>query len=1166
MIRLEDLTRGQRIRGILPQQAVTIVSVEVIGDSAEVFYQRADGQAGTQLLFREHEARLALAEMERFWNLAAPAETLHLAAEAYRISLAHLFDSRLAVHTSLIEPLPHQITAVYGEMLPRQPLRFLLADDPGAGKTIMAGLLIRELIVRGDVQRCLICAPGGLVEQWQDELWEKFQLRFEILTRDRIEASFSGNLFTEEDRLIIRLDQVARNDALQEQLAGTEWDLIICDEAHKMSASFYGRELKETKRYGLGKLMRNITRHFLLMTATPHNGKEEDFHLFLALLDPDRFEGRPPANDEATDVSDLMRRMVKEKLLRFNGKPLFPPRLAYTVDYELSNEELALYEAVTEYVRTEFNRAEQLQNDGRMGTVGFALTVLQRRLASSPEAIYRSLHRRRLRLEEKRQAIRRDRRLAERLAQGDFTDGRNLDEVDWDEWEEYPDAEYEEAETELADSATAARTLAELEEEIAILHRLEQQANRVRHAGVDRKWEELAGLLQHKEMFTPAGARRKIVIFTEHRDTLDYLHGKLATLLGKPAAVVAIHGSVPRRQRAEVQDRFRNDPDVIVLLATDAAGEGINLQRAHLMVNYDLPWNPNRIEQRFGRIHRIGQENVCHLWNLVAAQTREGHVYQRLLQKIEAESRDLGGQVFDVLGELFHETPLRTLLVQAIRQGEQPEVRAFLDHTIDNATDRKRVRELLEQYQLVQDVMDLSEVERVRAEMERAAAQRLQPFYIKAFFMGAFALFGGRVHEREPGRYQINHVPAPIRDRARELGGRRQVLRQYERICFEKQLITQQERPDAEFICPGHIFLDTLIDLVRSRHGDLLQRGVVLIDPTDPGREPRALFFVEHAIHDARSAADERRRAISRVMRFVEVGADGQLHDAGSAPYLDYRAPSAEERAQLASMLDDGGLGKEAANRVRAHAISHLAPAHLAEVRARREALIDKTHEAVRRRLTHEINYWDQEARRYKEQEKAGKRNARLNWQQAQGRADRLYERLQRRERELEEERQLSTSPPAIVGRALIAPIGLLLGERTPQELLDRRITEQIAMQAVMQAEINLGNQPRDVSAQNLGYDIESRDGRTGKLRFIEVKGRRAGAETVTVTHNEMLRGLNLHEQYALALVEVEGGRAKAPRYVWNPPFREPDASEVSVNFDLQELLALASTESTFTY
>ena len=574
MIPLEDISRSQRVRGILPQQTVTIVSVEVVGDSAEVFYQRADGQVGTQLLFRENEAQLELAESEQFWDLAADAQHLRVAAEAYRINLAHLFDSRLAVHTSLIEPLPHQITAVYSEMLPRHPLRFLLADDPGAGKTIMAGLLIRELIVRGDVQRCLICAPGGLVEQWQDELWEKFQLRFEILTRDRMEASFSGNLFAEEDRLIIRLDQVARNGALQELLASTEWDLIICDEAHKMSASYYGRELKETKRYRLGKLLRDVTRHFLLMTATPHNGKEEDFQLFLALLDPDRFEGRPPSNGETIDVSDLMRRMVKEKLLRFNGKPLFPQRLAYTVDYELTHEELSLYEAVTEYVRNEFNRAEQLQNDGRAGNVGFALTILQRRLASSPEAIYKSLCRRRLRLEEKRQAAQRDRGLAEQLAAGNATNSRfqSFDEFDWDEWSEYPDAEFEELETELVDSATAARTIAELEEEIAILRRLEQQANRVRHAGTDRKWEELAGLLQNKEMFTPTGTRRKIVIFTEHRDTLDYLHGKLVTLLGKPGAVVAIHGSVPRSIRADIQDRFRNDPDVMILLATDAAG------------------------------------------------------------------------------------------------------------------------------------------------------------------------------------------------------------------------------------------------------------------------------------------------------------------------------------------------------------------------------------------------------------------------------------------------------------------------------------------------------------------------------------------------------------------------------------------------------------------
>lgn len=309
-----------------------------------------------------------------------------MVSEAYRIHLAHLFDPVLAVHTSLVEPLPHQITAVYDEMLVRQPLRYLLADDPSAGKTIMAGLLIRELVVRGDVKRCLICAPGSLTEQWQDELQEKFQLDFNIHSREMVENS-RGNAFDEHDFLIVRLDQISRSDELQAWLKQTDWDLVVCDEAHKMSASFFGGDLKETKRYRLGKLLGDVSRHFLLMTATPHNGKEEDFQLFLPLLDADRFEGRFRDGVHQVDVSDLMRRMVKEKLLKFDGKPLFPERKAYTVNYSLSPEESTLYDAVTEYVRQEFNRAEQLESDRHKGTVGFALTILQRRLASSPAAI-----------------------------------------------------------------------------------------------------------------------------------------------------------------------------------------------------------------------------------------------------------------------------------------------------------------------------------------------------------------------------------------------------------------------------------------------------------------------------------------------------------------------------------------------------------------------------------------------------------------------------------------------------------------------------------------------------------------------------------------------------------------------------------------------------------
>ena len=351
------------------------------------------------LLYRDREPTLEIGETGRPWSFDGDGKLFRLVSEAHRIHLAHLFDPLLAIHTSMVDPLPHQITAVYGEMLPRQPLRFLLADDPGAGKTIMAGLLIKELLIRGDLHRCLIVCPGNLAEQWQDELYQRFQLPFEILTNDKLESARTGNWFAENPLAICRLDKLSRNEDVQAKLANTDWDLIVCDEAHKMSATFFGSEVKYTKRYRLGQLLGQLTRHLLLMTATPHNGKPEDFQLFMALLDGDRFEGRFRDGVHTVDASDLMRRLVKEQLLKFDGTPLFPERRAYTVGYKLSDAEAALYKSVTDYVREEFNRADALENEGRKGTVGFALTILQRRLASSPEAILQSLRRRRERLE-----------------------------------------------------------------------------------------------------------------------------------------------------------------------------------------------------------------------------------------------------------------------------------------------------------------------------------------------------------------------------------------------------------------------------------------------------------------------------------------------------------------------------------------------------------------------------------------------------------------------------------------------------------------------------------------------------------------------------------------------------------------------------------------------
>jgi SNF2 family DNA or RNA helicase len=366
------------------------------------------------------------------------------------------------------------------------------------------------------------------------------------------------------------------------------------------------------------------------MTATPHNGKDEDFQLFLSLLDSDRFYGKFRDGVHKVDASDLMRRMVKEELVRFDNTPLFPERKAYTVNYTLSQIEAALYEAVTQYVQTEMGKADELQGP-RKGSVGFALTALQRRLASSPEAIYQSLKRRKgrleMRLREEKLGVRGRRALAETLA-------------DVPEDDDDLNAEEQEAlEETLVDEATAAQTVAELESEIRFLAGLEQQAKAVVASGQDRKWDELSKILQdNPQMHDAAGRQRKIIIFSEHRDTLNYLHGKIAGVLGNSEAIITIHGGTHRDERRRLQALFRSDPEVRVLVATDAAGEGVNLQNANLMVNYDLPWNPNRLEQRFGRIHRIGQTEVCHLWNLVAKETREGDVYHRLLMKLEVES------------------------------------------------------------------------------------------------------------------------------------------------------------------------------------------------------------------------------------------------------------------------------------------------------------------------------------------------------------------------------------------------------------------------------------------------------------------------------------------------------------------------------------------------
>jgi SNF2 family DNA or RNA helicase len=1162
MIKLEHLKSGIYISGLEGADVVQIKSIEFVGsEAATVLYKNSHGQIREQLLHRSDEERLQLANNSRPWTFKSDGKEFKLAIEAQRIRLAHLFDPMMAVHTSNVEPLPHQISAVYESMLPRQPLRYVLADDPGAGKTIMAGLFIRELVMRADARRILIVTPGSLSDQWQEELWDKFGLQFQLFSREKQEQSATGNFFEEASFLIARLDQLARREDYIEKLQATEWDLIIVDEAHKLSASYFGEKINESLRYKLGKVLGQITRHFLLMTATPHNGKEAEFQLWMGLLDGDRFYGKFREGAHKVDVTDMMRRMVKEDLLRFDGTKLFPERRAYTANYELSDLEAALYASVTTYVKEEMDRAENMLKDNkRKGTVGFALTQLQRRLASSPEAIFQSIKRRRKRLESKREEMKlvhRGQLRAEVLSKYETDVPEDLD----DAIDELNAEEYEQWTEDVVDQATAAQTIEELEKEILSLKDLEEQARAVVASEEDRKWNELRRILSETpEMKLPGGGLRKIIIFTEHRDTLNYLQTRITTLIGNPDAVVTIHGGTNRDLRKKVQVQFRNHPEVRVLLATDAAGEGVNLQNANLMVNYDLPWNPNRIEQRFGRIHRIGQTEVCHLWNMVAKETREGDVFNKLFEKLEVQRKALGGRVFDVLGEAFDGISLKDLLIQAIRYGEDPKVRAEQKQVIEGALDTERLKSIMERNALVDNEMSLEALYAIKDEMDKAEARKLQPYFIHNFFATAFESLGGELKPRETGRYEIRYVPGELRERDRVISETKlPIAKAYERICFDKQFVRLDDKPMADLIHSGHPLMASVIDVVLERHRTKLQEGSVLVDPTDDSIEPRCVFMIEHSVKESGGY----QLTASQRLQFVSIGRSHLPSFAGWAPHLDLRPIEPAELASVEDILKEPWLANSPEGAALKFSSETLAPEHYLEVKTRRERQASKILNAVNERLIKEIDHWSHRYETLREDVSKGKQ-PRMQPENAKRRVDELTARLEQRKRELETMRNVVSSTPKVIGGALVIPTGLLAklsGSTTfTTDAEARRRVELLAMNAVMDAERNLGHDVMDVSAEKCGWDITSRpkakNGRLPADRHIEVKGRAKGQTTITITANEIIYALNQKDKFILAVVIVEGDLVvDGPYYIQNPFDREPDFGEESRNYQLASLL-----------
>jgi hypothetical protein len=576
------------------------------------------------------------------------------------------------------------------------------------------------------------------------------------------------------------------------------------------------------------------------------------------------------------------------------------------------------------------------------------------------------------------------------------------------------------------------------------------------------------------------------------------------------------------------------------------------------MVNYDLPWNPNRIEQRFGRIHRIGQSEVCHLWNLIAHETREGDVYQKLLGKLELQRAALGGRVFDVLGRMFEGHSLRELLVDAVRYGDQPDVRARLELAIDNATDQAHLRRLLDEHALARDSLDARKVQQIREDMERAEAKRLQPYFIFAFFLDAFARLGGTLREREKGRFEVSHVPSLIRSRDRQVGNGPPVLHRYERITFDKELINLAGAPTAAFICPGHPLLEAVLDIVLEQNSSLLRRGSILVDDRNLTDSPRLLFYLEHAIKNAAHGANGDSVVISREMQFVEIDEQGRPRHPGYAPYLDYRPPTEAETALVPQLTGEAWLKADVEGLAKRFAIEHMVPEHITRVGTERRERSERALRAIKQRLTAEIQYWDHRANELRAKESAGQ-SPKVNSASARQKADELAARLDARIRLIESEQHLAPAPPNIIGGALIIPAKCLAttsGQAIhAHDQHDRERIDRLAIRAVIDAELALGRQPRELAHNNPGYDIESADPREpGRLRFIEVKGKAVGREVVTVSATQIRTALNKPNDWILAIVPVNGDTAATPRYVRRPFTVAPEFAEVGRNLDLSQL------------
>ncbi|MDM8530285.1 DUF3883 domain-containing protein [Anaerolineales bacterium HSG25] len=1089
------------IRGPLFPEPVQVIMTKPMGNSLKLIGNGVNTNQTYQpiLSLAQLSALEFSPETEPF---DGQARNFRLAIEAQRLALAYEYDPYFSLSIARVDPLPHQLEAVYDYFLKLPRIRFLLADDPGAGKTIMAGLLIKELKIRGLIKRVLIVTPANLSFQWQREMQDRFQEKFRVIRSDVLRAHYGSNPWQEYDQVITSVSWVSRIDDARESLLRASWDLIVVDEAHKMSAYGSGNKVKKTKAYMLGEELSQRTDHFLLATATPHKGDAHNFSLFLKLLDADVY-GDISSLEEAmkNNEAPFYLRRVKEALVKFpdpntgETQSLFTKRIVNTAGFMLNDTEWDFYNSLTGFVEEQSRRAAE--DDSLKGrALGFTMAMLQRRFASSLYAVRRTLER----MKQTREKI---------LADPEGYRQKKINQRVPDDFDDLREIEQEEilaALEEIVDSVDPDA----LRAEIADLSQLVRQAEQLEQKGnVESKLTKLKQIITDEGVFNDPDMR--LLIFTEHKDTLHYLVEKLRAW---GLSVTQIYGGMQSGDRNTPGTRlyaereFRETCQIMV--ATEAAGEGINLQFCWLMINYDIPWNPVRLEQRMGRIHRYGQEKDCLIFNFVALNTKEGEVLERLFDRIAQIETDLDpqrtGKVFNVLGDVFPSNQLErwirdmyatNLTDQAIKDRivervDTEHMQSIIDSTLEGLAKRE---------------LNLAAITKNATE---AKEHRLVPEVIEDFFTEAGPLVGVTPTAlKTPHVYKVGRIPRHLWATGERLESSYGKLdHSYGQITFDKAVLTKQAT--LEWVTPGHALFETVREAVSEQVADDLQRGTIFYDLQSEDTVRLDVFTA--AISDGRGKVIERRLLV------VQIALDGSLSVRSPQLFLDLSAA-----ADSPALPDMENLPTQV--HIEQFLIENSLNQLLEQVTTSRTKELDTIEHHLNISMTAII---DRVQRQYGElfaKREAGSTESGLEGRlkQMDERLMSLNNRLEKRQAELHQERQCMLGDIRLLGRAWVLPHP----ERNSDELaplVENDTIEQVAIQTATAYEQERGCQVNSVEAENKGYDLISREphphdpGTFAQTRRIEVKGR-AGEGGIIMTPNEYQTARKLGQDYWLYVV-----------------------------------------------